>query len=132
MRIRGKQIAFLCPIVVLAVLLAIFLSMWISTAQVMRDVKDVIYGRVDHEQIAGTKLEHFDFTDGYPDAKVSLSMGRIFVLCGTQHGCMWVRYSYDVRSKSGDPGPAGSGIISHWEIEKINGKWEITDVSEHP
>lgn len=132
MPIKGKQIAFALPAAILALLLIMHLIMWISTAQVLRDVKAVIYGQVEQKSIKGTQLEYFNFAEGHPDAEVSLSMRRICVLCGPRRGCMWVRYSYAVQSKRGNIDTRGANIISHWEIERINGRWEIVSISEDP
>lgn len=132
MQIRAKRIVFVLLVATLTVLLILHLFMWISTLQVLRDVEAVIYGQTNLELIKGTPLECFNFSEGYSDATVSLSMERIYVLCGLHRGCMWVRYSYVVQSKQGNIDTRGSNIVSHWEIEKINGRWEIISISESP
>lgn len=132
MRMKGKKIAIWLLVVLVVVHVGVFLIMWISTAEVVNEVKAVMRGQVDAASIEGTALKRYDITDGRSDVTVSLSMERRFVLCGFRRGCMWVNYSYQMRDARGELCGGATDIDSHWEIEKVGGKWKIVSISEQP
>lgn len=132
MRIKGKQIATWLLVVLVVVHISVFLVMWISTTEVVNEVKAVMRGQVDAASIEGTALKRYDITDGRSDVTVSLSIERRFVLCGFRRGCMWVNYSYQMRNAWGELCGGAADIDSHWEIEKVGGKWKIANISEEP
>ena len=121
-------------VILVAVLLVIYIVMLLTTNGLMHRVKDAVYGVGEAPQNPYSKIyDYFDGARGYDNIKVKdFAMHRLFVIHGFNHGYMWVLYSYEVYSDEGEIIRGCRNILSRWEIQKIDGQWDIVAVKQRP
>ncbi len=75
--------------------------------------------------------------DYYPDAdSVKATLDCIAAKAEDDTGYMWVAYTQKALDKNGElvcsSGSKDERILARWSIEKIDGKWCITEIKEGP
>ena len=106
--------------------------MFLNTNSVIRDVKEVMYGRISQSETDGTPLSRYNVKKWEPNAAVEAKITRCFVLHNFFNGYMYVRYSYKGVDKDGNVLTASGPLFSRWKIHRENGGWKIVEIEEAP
>ncbi len=81
---------------------------------------------------------HFNITNNSIDTKhlsevkIDLKLHRIFAWHNFTKGTLWINYSVIVTDKEGNDVYAGVDIPVRLSLQRLNGKWEVTDLYEAP
>lgn len=115
-------------ILIAGFLFAVYVAMIASVSPLFREATAVML----NEQIGENHLQHYD-TGRYGDeVERSARIIPLLVVHDGQKGYAYICYSYDVKHKDGTPLCSSKNILSKWEIERIDGKWSITNIKENP
>lgn len=126
---KGKVIIILVSVIILA----IYAAMLMDTLSVVRETKDVFYGKVDASQIADLPIRRYNITESHPDADiVKVNIIVLFTLHNFKDGYMWIQYTDETYNSKGVSVSGDSHIPARWRIHKENGKWVIIDIDEAP
>ncbi len=130
-RLKGMGIAVLISIILMIIL---YIIMLVDTNNIFNYVKDIIYGKVPHDEIAGTPLSGYDVTYGRDNVdSIDLKMSRAFVLHNFTDGYVYVKYDCKVYDNSGKLSYMEIASFPHWNkwiIHKENGEWKIVKIYE--
>ncbi len=127
MKKRGFSILFL----VLSSLILLYIAMHCNTLPLVEYVEAVHRGEIPHEEIADTMYAYYDITLERPQTvEVDLRTTQIFSIHDFNHGYLWIMIDCQGRDDSGGV-TYGSIGIERWEIEKIDGKWEIIKIHDY-
>ena len=122
---------WIIPILILAVITAVYLCMLLSTNPVVKTVEDVYCGRISADDDSPIRM--YDLSSRYSDiAHAEMNITRLFVLHNWRHGFMYVIYSCEYTDENNKVLNASCSIISRWEIEKRDGEWTVIDIEEKP
>lgn len=69
-------------------------------------------------------------TDAFPIARVDLKIELLTAKAGRTKGYMWVVYSVGRYNDKGEHVSGSGDIPSYWKIEKKDGRWLVTDITE--
>lgn len=119
-----KRIAIL----IAGVLLTVQVAMIASVLLFFREVTAVML----NEQVSEDCLQRYDTSRYGNDVERSAKVIPLLVIHNGQKGYADVCYSYDVKNKDGALLCASKGIFSRWRIERVDGKWNITRITEKP
>ena len=120
--------------IVFFALVVLYLSMIMSTNDLINYVEKVMTGEISKEKTKGTPIDRYNNENVLLNAKVDVTVNRLFVIHNFFDGYVWVKYSY-VTTKNEDPReimPASVDVISRWKIHKKNGSWKIVEIKEAP
>lgn len=122
---------FLIPLSVLAIIIIVYLSLWVPTTPVVKTVKDVYCGKISVD--ADSTLHLYDMSKYFPEmVYADMRITRLLVIHNGRHGYMYVIYSREYMDAEKNIINASCNVPSKWEIEKIDGKWTIIDIEESP
>jgi len=68
----------------------------------------------------------------YDTDQITLKLHRVFTLHDFKHGYIWIIYTQIVFDENGAMVCGTGNSDARWEIQKINGRWEVIDVKEDP
>ena len=127
---RKKKIGivFLCIFLVLLVLYGILF--W-NTRPVITKVESIFKGEVPAAELAGSCLEEYNITATRPEiTEMDIDVDTLFTIHNFSEGYMWVEFSCIAYNSAGE---VAYGEISkaRWEIEKIDGEWEVVAVRQN-
>ena len=131
-----KKFIIICILLLIGVVLYIFSLLSVRT--IIYEVKDVFEGKVSKSETDNTPLELYNYYHDRLKANyvIETSVRPVFVIKGWKRGTIFVRYEYWVYDEDGNIlwGFANRFPVppSRWTIEKIDGKWQITDIFEAP
>ena len=77
-------------------------------------------------------LTRFDTSRYEPNAVGKCSFIPIGVIHNFQKVIVYVYYSYEVRDEENRLQTGSWGILSKWDIERHNGRWIVTCITEDP
>ena len=124
-----KKIVLLCVLI----LVAIYFLMLYNTNSVIKDFYSVVNNKMK-EDISYGDLEIYKIPSfrgmkyKYTDAKIK----RVFVLHNFRRGVMYIKYTYIAYDENDVLITGSSEVDSKWYIQKINGRWIVTDIEERP
>ena len=122
--------------VIFIALLSLYLTMFFTTNSLIRDVRSALLIEVDSYQTAGRAIDVYNnswvLERGRGVGRVDLTLIRLFTIHNFQRGFIYVYYSCEVYDESGELLTGSRSIITRWEIEKLNGEWEIMKIFERP
>lgn len=115
-------------ILIAGFLLAVHVAMITSVSLLFREATAVML----NEQIGEDCLQRYD-TSGYGnEVERSAKVIPLLVIHNGQKGYAYICYSYDVKNKDGALLCASNNIFSKWEIERVDGKWNVISIMESP
>ena len=126
----------ICILLLIGVVIYIFSLLSVCT--IIHEVKDVFDGKVSKSETDNTPLELYNYYHDRLKSNyvIKTSIRPIFVIKNWERGTILVRYEYWVYDEEGKIlwGFANRFPVppSRWTIEKIDGKWKITDIFEAP
>lgn len=121
---KKKMIAIL----IAGFLFVVYVAMIVSVSPLFQEATAVML----NEQIGENGLQHYD-TGRYGDeVKRSARVIPLLVVHNGQKGYAYICYSYDVKNEDGTLLCVSKNVLSKWEIERIDGKWSITNIKENP
>lgn len=115
-------------ILIAGFLFVVYITMIASVSSLFREATTVMLNK----QIGKDCLQRYDTSRYGNEAERSARIVPLFVIHNGQKGYAYVCYSYDVKNKDGTLLCASSSTFSKWKIERLDGKWNVTNIVEKP
>jgi len=123
-----KNLLTIITIVLAAISIFYMLIYVVPTNAIMKEARDVFEGNVIvSEQHPLSRYNKYRGAES-----IQYSLLRVWVWHNGKTGYIQVLYSVKYFDKKGEAVSWSLGVPSRWNIAKINGKWEITDIDEPP
>ena len=127
---KSKRL-FIIVFLIFVVLAFLHLFAIFDTNSVLADFKTVVTNDNVSEELLSTKLSHY-YNENANDNLTQVDISRRFVCHNFKSGVMYVNYTFKISDGNGVLLRGSHNVDSKWYIEKVCGKWVVTDIVEKP